>query len=350
MRPHRSLLPLSLLLAVIAGCSHAPALQVRMPEPGVAATTGIEHREGTFEGVREVQLYEQSWLPVGEPRGVLVIVHGLKDHSGNYRVIGERLAGQGFAVHAFDLRGHGRSAGVRVWVDTFDDYLDDLDRFMKRVRERHPGRPIFLFGHSMGGAIATLYTLTHHPDIRGLVLSGAALEANVSAATAGGTKLINALSPSAGVFDLDLHNFSRDPSVISAALGDPLVYNKPAAARTARELLGALDRIQATMGELDVPLLAMHGGADVITPPSGSKSLVEHARSKDKTLKIYPGLFHDLLHEPEREQVMVDLSAWLAERAPAQTPAPRPAAAPPAAPPAPPAAPAAPASGTPRTP
>jgi len=259
----------------------------------------------------------------------------LKDHSARYSAIGERLARDGFAVHAFDLRGHGRSEGIRVWVDSFDDYLDDLDVFMARVRESEPGRPVLLFGHSMGGAIATLYAMTRKPEVQGLALSGAALAADVSGATIGGTKLVAALSPNAQVFQLDLHLFSRDPAVVSAGLADPLVYQPAAPARTARELLRALDRIETHMEDLTVPLLAMHGEGDKVTPPDGSKELVRRARSTDKTLKIYPALYHDLLHEPEKDQVTADLVKWLSDHAPQSAPAPAapaPAAPAPAAP------------------
>jgi alpha-beta hydrolase superfamily lysophospholipase len=308
----------SLALAVAAafalGCSYPPAVPLRMPEGPIQSPAGVEHKVGFFTGVHGTQLYAQSWRPSGEARAVVVLVHGLKDHSGNYRALAERLAQQGFRVAAFDLRGHGRSEGVRVWVDEFDDYLGDLEIFMKQ--EAEPGRPVLLFGHSMGGAIATLYTMTRHPDLKGLALSGAALATDVSGAVIGGTKLVAALSPNAGVFNLDLHDFSRDPAVVSAGLADPLVYQPGAPARTGQELLGAIGRIQEHLGEITVPLLAMHGAADKVTPPAGSKALVEQARSTDKTLKLYPGLYHDLLHEPEKEKVTADLVKWLSDHAP----------------------------------
>jgi acylglycerol lipase len=327
---HASLAHLGFAVAVIgiAGCSYPPATPVRLPTAPLDAPRDVEHTDGTFTGVGGVQLYEQAWVPRSPPRAVVVLVHGLKDHSTRYRAVAERLAAEGFAVHAFDLRGHGRSEGIRVWVDPFDDYLGDLEIFLARVHEREPGRPTFLFGHSMGGAIVTLYTITRHPDIAGLVLSGAALQTDVGS---GGPKFVAALSPAAGVFNLDLKQFSRDPAVVSEGLADPLVYQGGAPARTAVGLLDAIGRIQAHMEDVTVPLLAMHGEADKITPPAGSKQLVDRAGSKDKALKIYPGLYHDLLHEPERQQVTNDLVKWLGDHAPAVKP-PAPEAPPPQAP------------------
>jgi alpha-beta hydrolase superfamily lysophospholipase len=316
-----------------SGCSYPPQAALHLPEQPAASPADVEHKDGTFEGVHQTKLYEQSWRPRGEPRAVVVLVHGLKDHSGRYQALAERLARQGFAVHAFDLRGHGRSEGMRVWTDAFDDYVEDLALFFDHVRESEPGRPALLFGHSMGGAIAALYTLTKKPDLKGLALSGAALDVDVSGAVVGGTKLINALAPNAEVFQLDLKLFSRDAAVVAACAADPLVFQPPAPARTAAELLGAIHRIRERMAEMTAPLLVMHGEADKVTPPQGSKDLVDRAASKDKTLKIYPGAFHDLLHEPEKEQVMADLVKWMSDHAPAAAP-PAPAG-PPVNPPAP---------------
>jgi len=332
---------LSLAAAVAlatAGCSYPPQSALHLPEQPLAAPADVEHKDGQFEGVHQTRLYEQSWRPRGEPRAAVVLVHGLKDHSGRYQALAERLAQQGFAVHAFDLRGHGRSEGMRVWTDAFDDYVEDLALFVDHVRAAEPGRPVLLFGHSMGGAIATLYTLAKKPDLKGLALSGAALDVDVSGAVVGGTRLINALSPNAEVFQLDLKLFSRDPSVVAAGAADPLVFQPPAPARTAAELLRAIHRIREHMEEMGTPLLVMHGEADKVTPPQGSRDLVERASSKDKTLKIYPGAFHDLLHDSDKEQVTTDLVKWMSDHAPA-------VATPPAAAPVNPPAPVAPPAG-----
>ncbi|APR87897.1 Lysophospholipase [Minicystis rosea] len=313
---HAPRFALAILGAVtLGGCSYAPALPVRLPERPAAVPADVVHEDGTFVGVHELKLYAQAWRPRAEPKAVVVLVHGLKDHSARYAPLAAHLVKEGFAVHAFDLRGHGRSEGMRVGLGAFDDYLEDLDLFLKRVRAREHDKPVLLFGHSMGGAIVTLYTITHKPALAGLALSAPALATDVSGATIGGTKLIAALAPNAGVFNLDLHQFSRDPAVVAEGLADPLVYQGAAPAQMARELLGAFDRLKEHLGEVNVPVLAMHGELDKVTPPAGSRALVERAQSKDKTLKLYPGLVHDLLHEPEKEQVIGDLVKWMNDHA-----------------------------------
>ena len=300
----------------LVGCASSPPyVALRTPERPARVPEDVTHAEGSFKGHGGMKLFEQSWRPSGVPRGVLVVMHGLKDHSARYDALAVAAVRRGYAVYAFDLRGHGRSEGVRVYTSAFDDYLADLGIFVKRVREKEPAATPFLLGHSMGGAISTLYAIAHPMELKGLLLSGAALKTEVSGATVTGTKVIAAVSPRAGVFQLDLDDFSRDPSTVWEGRVDPLVYQEPAPARTAREVLSAIDRIQEHMEDLTTPVLVMHGGADKVTPPDGSRELFRRARAQDKTLRIYEGLYHDLLHEPERAQVTGDVLDWLDRRA-----------------------------------
>jgi alpha-beta hydrolase superfamily lysophospholipase len=286
------------------------------PAVAAPAIAGVEHTESAFLAKDNTGLYEQAWRPqTGAPKAVLVIMHGLKDHSARYAELATRLVAKNWAVHAFDLRGHAHSEGERVYVESFDDYVDDLEVFTKRVQAQEPGKPIFLLGHSMGGAIVTLYVLEHRtPPLNGIVLSAPALRANVGAFKKVGTKLANALTPHAGVFNLDVDAFSRDPKVVQECKDDPFVYQDGAPAHTAKELLKALGTISDRMEEITVPFLVMHGQADTITDPTASQDLSVRAASKDKTLKLYPNLVHDLLHEPEKATVMSDVEAWLEAR------------------------------------
>ncbi len=279
----------------------------------------VVHAEGQLDTADGLKLFRQSWRPEqSKARAVLVVVHGLRDHSSRYADLAVALAEKGFAVHAFDLRGHGHSEGIRVWVSPFEQYLDDLNLFLRTVAKEEGGVPVFLFGHSMGGAIVTLDVLTHRPPIAGLVVSAGALERgkNVSGVLAASTKVVSALFPHLDAFSLDPEKFSRDPAVVQENKTDPLIFQDPAPARTAAGLLGALKEISSRREELMVPVLALHGTADEVTDPDGSRHLIAAAHSKDKTLKLYEGLFHDLLHEPEKAQVLADVVQWLDARAP----------------------------------
>jgi alpha-beta hydrolase superfamily lysophospholipase len=278
----------------------------------------LEHGETMIPGYKRTPLYTQWWRPF-ESRGAVLVVHGLKDHSARYGALAEQLVAEGFAVHAFDLRGHARSAGARAWVDSFDDHLRDLDAVVRHVLWREHGAGggrIFLFGHGMGASIAALWTLRRAPPLAGLVLSGAALQCQAAPAEARATRVLAALAPRAGILQTDLRRASRDRGTVEDSLRDALVHQAPAPARTARELLDAMASIDEQSPQLTVPLLAMHGSADPIQSCEGSRRLVARARSADKQLYLYDGLAHDLLHEPERARVMRDVACWMSERAP----------------------------------
>jgi alpha-beta hydrolase superfamily lysophospholipase len=316
--PVRSFAALSLFaVASLTGCVASQV--VPTPREALVVAPDVNHAEGSFTGDGDLKLFYQSWRPqAAPPRATLVVVHGLKDHSNHYAALAETLTRQGFAVYAFDLRGHGRSEGKRVTIGSFREYVDDLDTFMTLVREKEPGHPVFLFGHSMGGAIATLYTLTRSPQPAGLLLSGPALKPgdDVGAATIRATKLLGTVAPSAGALDLPNDWFSRDPAVVKDMDTDPLISQGKAPARLTAELLRAMEAIRAHEEQIGIPLLVMHGTADKCTNPKGSEELVARVSSVDKTFKLYPGLYHDLLHEPEKAQVTADLVAWLVAHEP----------------------------------
>jgi acylglycerol lipase len=264
-----------------------------------------------LQGARGIAIYEQWWRPPSAPRGVVAIVHGFKDHSDRYDELARRLVKEGLAVYAMDLRGHGRSAGRRAWFDAFDDNLTDVDVFLADVRRHEPGLPVILVGHSIGGAAVSLYTITHQPPIAGLVVLAGALKVDISKAKWGGVKFLAGLAPNAKIFVLDLSLFSHDPIIVDAARVDPYVYQPDHPAHTAREALSGISRVEAGGAEIKVPLLVLHGLGDKVTPPSGSERLYQTASTSDKTIKLYPNLYHDLIHEVERDVVMADIVTWI---------------------------------------
>lgn len=294
----------ALLLLVLVACG--PPRQAARP----LAPAGAEHPTGLRESGGE-RLFWQAWRPAGEVRGVLVVMHGLKDHSSRYSGLAEKLTAGGYAVYAFDLRGHGRSSGRRVQVDSFDQYTADLAGFLAFVAEREPGRPIFLFGHSMGGAIATLTVIEERPRLAGLLLSGPALRLDVWPLTVPLTRQSGSLTPSLPFFRLDDEDFSSDPEIVAAMGKDPFIYHRGAPVGTAAALIGATERIWAGVDRLTLPILALHGTRDRLTSPAGSRELVARAPSTDATLRLYEGFMHDLLHEPEGARVADDIRAWL---------------------------------------
>jgi alpha-beta hydrolase superfamily lysophospholipase len=193
----------------------------------------MKHKEGKFKGLNNFDLYYQCWLPDGSPKAVLLVAHGLAEHSGRYKNLVNYFVPKGYAVYALDHRGHGKSGGTRSYVDRFSDYLTDLKTFFDMVHKEHKDAKIFLVGHSMGGTIATAYAPEHQKELAGLILSGSSLvaTASVSPALLAIAGIISALLPKMGVTVLDASTISRDKAVVDAYVNDPLVYRGKVPAR-----------------------------------------------------------------------------------------------------------------------
>jgi acylglycerol lipase len=274
----------------------------------------MEHVEGQFKGVRNATIYYQAWLPEGNVNAVLLIVHGLGEHSGRYLNVVNHFVPLGYGVYGFDHPGHGKSEGVREGVERFADYTDTLRVCDEMVKNRQTGTPVFLLGHSMGGLIASCYLLDHQADFRGAVISAPLVKAGgkVSPVTILMGRILSALAPRMGLLALDAEGISRDPEVVKAYVGDPLVFHGKTPARLAAELLKAMQRVTAEAGKITLPFIVLQGSADKLVDPGGAQMLYDKARSKDKTIKIYEGLYHEVFNEPERARVLKDVETWLA--------------------------------------
>lgn len=265
-------------------------------------------------GTGMFHLFEQQWRPEGDVKGIVVIVHGYAEHSGRYNYVAEFLTRHGYAVYAFDLRGHGRSEGIRAFVRLFNEYLIDLKDFLIRVNEKEPGRPLFLLGHSMGGAIAVLYCLKEKPLIHGLILSGPLLKISdrISPLKRTLIAVIGTIFPKLPVVKkLNCSLLSHDREVVRRYDNDPLVYRGKLLAREGREINLAINYIQRHMEDISLPLLILHGTGDRIVDVEGSRQLYVRAGSGDKTIKLYKDFYHEILNEPQRDTVLSNIVAWL---------------------------------------
>jgi alpha-beta hydrolase superfamily lysophospholipase len=273
-----------------------------------------EHVEGRFAGSAGGQIFWQGWLPPAPPVGVVLIVHGIAEHGGRYAHVGRRFAEEGYATYVHDHRGHGRSDGTRGNVDRMSTVITDLETMIRSVAGRHPELPLFLYGHSMGGLIALAYLTGTPVDLRGVVLSASAVEVSVgSKAARAAAGVLSAVVPNLGVVALDASAMSRDPEVVRDYDTDPLNYRGKVRARTGAEMLVATQRAMASLDRVTVPLLLIHGSADTITGPAGTKQLADKVASTDVTLKIYDDYYHELHNEPDKETVFADVVRWLKE-------------------------------------
>lgn len=281
-----------------------------------ADQTTNRHHETTFSTSDNLKLYQQWWEPEKPLKAMVAIVHGLHEHSGRYAHVADHLTGAGYGVRTFDLRGHGKSEGIRGYTPSFDHFLDDLDIFMAQVRDWQPGKPLFLLGHSMGGLVVASYVVHRKPDLTGVLLSGAALRVSddFSPFLIRISSLISKLFPKLSTIKLDSSFVSSDPDVVKRYQTDPLNYNGGTIARTGAEIISATRRLEPLMASFALPVLIMHGTYDRLTDPQGSVNFHNAAASEDKTLKLYNGFYHEIMNEPEQMTVFNDITAWLDQR------------------------------------
>jgi alpha-beta hydrolase superfamily lysophospholipase len=272
----------------------------------------MKQREGRFTGVHGCSIFFQCWEAARAARAVFVLAHGAAEHSGRYDIFGRHFAARGYTVAALDLPGHGRSEGTPGYIDSFDDYVDTLHSFQQQVAADYPGVPQILLGHSLGGLIGTNYLLRNQAAFVGCVLSGPAIKSDLDPGffQMSLIRFLSAFFPRTGALQLDPSAVSRDPGEVERYVNDPLNYSGKLSARLLSEMFKAMQTIHARAGDISLPLLLLHGSADSMTSPGGSRFLEANAGSRDKTLNIYPGLYHEIFNEPEREQVFADILVW----------------------------------------
>jgi len=273
----------------------------------------MKHQDGYFKGAQDNNIYYQYWLPEDESKAILLLAHGLAEHSGRYMNLVNYLVPSGYAVYGIDHIGHGKSDGKRAYVERFQDYTKTLKTYFDMIRAWHPKRPIFLIGHSMGGLISTAYLLKHQDELAGAVLSAPSIKVpdNISAAVILIGKMLSIIMPRAGLIKLDPDGVSRDPAVVEAYVNDPLVYTGKATARLGAEIIKTMQDVTKQAAQITLPILIAQGSADKLVDPGGAQLLCDSVSSTDKTIKMYSGLYHEIFNEPEHEQVLNDVKTWI---------------------------------------
>jgi alpha-beta hydrolase superfamily lysophospholipase len=269
----------------------------------------FQSRDGT-------QLYERLWPPTnidGKALASVVIVHGYGEHIGRYDEIGHKLAAAGFSPRGLDLRGHGQSGGVRGFCRSFDEYLDDVDAVVERTRVE--GLPLFVLAHSFGALVAPHYALRPGTNLSGLVLSSPywklAMAQPALKLLAG--KLASAIAPKLALpMGLKGNDVTRDPDIAAAYDVDPL-NNRNATARWFTESTAAQESLVARAPELTLPVLLLVGEADRVASAPHARVVFERIGAKDKTLRMLPGQFHEVLNEPpaDRDRTAGEIVEWL---------------------------------------
>lgn len=250
-------------------------------------------------------------LPSGDPKAVILIVHGYGEHCGRYDHVITRLANSGYAVYALDHRGHGQSEGVRAYCDTMEQFVEDLKQYFDQIKTS--GQKHFVLGHSMGALISLAFTLRYQAEIDALAISGApvTIDADVSPALIFVGKILNRVAPKMHLIDTsEVGILSTDPQVDLDWEADPLTNKKPLRVRLGVEMNKMAADVRAHLADLRLPLLVMHGADDKLVNPSGSQITYDRASSTDKTLKLYPGMRHEIMNEVDKAQVLDDIVGW----------------------------------------
>ncbi|OHD69556.1 MAG: hypothetical protein A2W19_00670 [Spirochaetes bacterium RBG_16_49_21] len=270
------------------------------------------HNTGTFIGKGGTEIFFQNWC-VDKPKGILVIAHGVGEHSGRYGAIINELQGGRISVYALDHRGHGRSGGKRGHVDSFMDYVNDLKLFINIIQEENENVSIILLGHSMGGVIACKYALFYSDDISGLVLSSPAFIPSVE---------IPAWKKRLGAFfshylprismptGLDPKQLSHDRDVVEAYENDHLVHDL-VSAKWYTEFFKSCEECLNRARELRLPLFVFHGKEDTIIDRRGSEKIHKDASSLNKKLYLFDGLYHETMNEIDNKDVLQTVARWI---------------------------------------
>ncbi|CAN6297998.1 unnamed protein product [Urochloa humidicola] len=269
-------------------------------------------------------LFTQCWWPhppssTIKPRALVVVMHGLNEHSGRYDHLARRLNDIGIKVYGMDWTGHGGSDGLHGYVQSLDHAVNDLKMYLKKVLAENPGLPCFCFGHSTGGGIILKAVLDPEVEtlISGIVLTSPAVRVQPAHPIITVMAPVFALLAPRYQFTASHRNgppVSRDPEALRAKYTDPLVFTGAIRVRTGYEILRLTSFLQQHLHRITVPILVLHGASDMVTDPDGSRALYEQSSSADKSLRLYDGLLHDLLIEPEKDKIMDDIVEWLSPR------------------------------------
>ena len=279
----------------------------------------MNHFESSYITHDGIKLYLQAWMP-DNPLASLLLVHGLGEHSGRYTEFASKLVEAGIAVFTFDGRGHGKSAEGKAtaYFDSAEDYLKDIEVLYNKGKNYIPGKPAFMLGHSMGGGMVAAMLLKSQPEVSGVILSSPAIqeaEGTPKLLIAVGN-LVSKLAPKLKVLKLDIDGISRIPEEVKKYREDPLVYQENVPARTGSEVLGLMKYVQGNAAQFSSPVLLIHGDADRLTNYKGSQLLYEKASSQDKTLKVFPGGYHELLNDLDKDEATALILNWILERVP----------------------------------
>lgn len=271
--------------------------------------------EAKLKSKDDIDFFVRGWEPEQKPKAVVALVHGLGEHTGRYEHVAKAMTEAGYAITSFDLRGHGKSSGIRGHFPSLDAVMQDIKDFFIFLTDRYPNTPQFLYGHSLGGLLVLTYALKNKTALKGVIATGAGLRSPIHEQKMKiiMAKLLGSLAPSTLIASgLETAAISQDQNIVDIYIKDPLVHDRISLG-FGKAGLNATDFVWSHAEEFSVPLLIMHGTADRITYPHGSADFAKLAakNNKDVTLKLWEGMYHEVHNEPDKEQVLRFIIDWL---------------------------------------
>ncbi|RZU47805.1 acylglycerol lipase [Fluviicoccus keumensis] len=319
----RHIFALFALVVTLAGCSSLSTIKSDEPEKYVLAPSANEARH--FFTRSGLHLFGQWWMPSGSPKAIVLLVHGTAVHSGFYDPWAKDLTSRGYAVFGIDLRGWGQSQGYgarRGSVGKIDEYVEDVEIARREVRRRFPGKPVYLQGESLGGAVVLMASISGRVASDGLILNAPAIQLNpghILPASVGNFGLWTAAqsarhmaqTPLLPVWKSLTWTIVKDPAVKQRYWEDPFTAHKALPGSFLVAMQDVTQRLQLNINNVRVPFLVMHGTRDALVAKEGSELLMAKAVSTDKTIKIYEGMRHATLHDVDKDKVWSDVTSWL---------------------------------------
>jgi alpha-beta hydrolase superfamily lysophospholipase len=279
----------------------------------------MKYEELNYVGYDGTHMFLALYRPDNDkPRALLIVLHGLGSHAGDFRDLGKYYAEKGFAVFIPDMRGFGHYSGLKGHVMNFDEYVEDIQNLVLYAKDRYLNNIVFLFGSSLGGLNAVRYVVKYHKEIDGVILHcpGVAQNLDIGFGKKIAGNLLSLLNVKRYVpSDINHEDATRDPKVIKQMEIDPLRFEM-VTPRFGIEGLKAADEGFHSASAITLPVLLQQAGEDKLVDPVRNREFFDALSSKDKTWILYDGLYHQLHNEPEKEQVLGDMTAWLEKRLP----------------------------------
>jgi acylglycerol lipase len=272
----------------------------------------MTYRELEWNSKDNLRIYARYWEPKTNVEGAICLVHGLGEHIGRYTYVGEFFSTRGVALLAADLRGHGKSEGLRGHTPSMDALREDISKQLEETQKLNPDSPIFLYGHSLGGTLVLSHCARIHPTITGVIATGPLLRPGFEPPgwkLALGRILRNLWPTMVMSNEIDRDGLSRDPQVVQAYKADPLVHDR-VSARLGIEMIEEGLWILEHAAMIQIPILLMHGSDDRICSPEASREFAQKA-GDICTLKIWDGYYHEIHNEPEKDQVLEFALQWI---------------------------------------